>query len=170
MDQTTVLVVALAALAVVYFGAPRVIGLLVGGAVGAVTGNTRQRGLAATRKVIEFSAPCTGAAIIARLQETLELGTPAAQGLQLGGTDEEGTCLLVIVGSSATPMLSFVVDTEEASEGCTGRAGTASWVEEDRHVVCTEQIERLHKHVRAAVTHLGGTFTETESDQLPTHG
>lgn len=130
-------------------------------ASGAVTGNTRKRGLAAAHLQTDFAAPVPGRDLIARIRDTLELGTPAAQGLELGGISEDGSQLLIEQTKGWTNHLQFIVDTETDETGCTGRAIAAKWMESDGQITTTENIERIHKHVRSAVDHFGGTHSES---------
>lgn len=139
----------------------RGVGRVSGAVVGAVTGNTRQRGLAAVHAQTDFVAPVPGPQIIARIQETLELGTKSAQGLKLDGVADDGSALIITQGNPFMEHLKFIVDTNPAGQGCTGFATTANWVESDGQITTTENIERIHKHVRSAVQHFGGKFSES---------
>lgn len=128
---------------------------------GAITGNTRKRGLAAVHLKTEFVAPVSGQQLVGRIQETLDLGQKSAQGLKLGGVADDGSSLLIEQGNLVMTHLQFVIDTEPTEEGCEGFATAAKWLESDGQITTTENIERIHKHVRAAVDHFGGTWRES---------
>jgi hypothetical protein len=151
-------ILAFAALVAVLYGIQRM--LARGGAMveGAITGNTRGRGQEAVRRQIDFTAPVDGPQIIDRIRFTLDLGSSPVNGLKIGGAAEDGSALLI---SGAGARMEYVIDTESAQSGCAGKAAVAKWVESEGRVTSTETIERIHKHVRAAVEHFGGQFTET---------
>lgn len=151
-------ILAFVALIAALYGIQRLLtrgGAMVGGAL---TGNTRGRGQEATHLRIEFTAPVSGPEIISRIQHTLDLSPHAVNGVKLGGIADDGSAM-VIDGSPAH--LEYVVNTEPADEGCEGQAAVTKWVESEGRVTTTETIERIHKHVRAAVEHFGGQYSET---------
>ncbi len=141
----------------------RVVGRGVTAVSGAITGNTRKRGLEAVHLKTEFIAPVPGNQIVDRIQETLELGQKSAQGLKLAGVSEDGSGLLIEQGNVLVSHLQFIVDTEPTDTGCTGFATTAKWLESDGQITTTENIERIHKHVRSAVEHFSGTYSESSN-------
>lgn len=125
---------------------------------GAFTGNTRKRGQAAIRMTTRFTAPVSGAALLARVQQTLQLGQPSAQGLKLGELSADGSMMTIIQRRGLTNALTFVIVTEATEAGCTGEATVTQWWEGDGQVTSTMHIERLHKHVAAAVEHFNGSY------------
>lgn len=151
--QTALGILGCIALVAVVYGIRRAIARGSAVATGALTGNTRARGLAAVQSRVEFSAPVTGSEIVERVRYTLDLGQGYVNGLKLGGMAKDGSALL-IVGRNG---LEFAIDTEPAETGCTGWATAVLWREREGRVTETESVERILKHIRAAVEHFGGT-------------
>lgn len=155
----------LAAIVAVIYYVQKALARGVGMVAGAVTGNTRTRGLAAVHTRLDFSAPVPGPQIIERIRSTLELtpGGKFATGLKIGHLSEDGSDLIIVSGNPLMTHLQYVVSTEPATTGCQGMATVANWVEDAGLVTTTEAIERIHKHVRSAVAHCGGSVTESST-------
>lgn len=157
-------IVLLVVVATVIYGIQRALGRGASAISGAVTGNTRRRGLAATRLRTEFTAPVPGGVIIDRVQETLQLGQPSAQKLRLDGISDDGRAMTIVQANKLYTQLEFVIQTEPTASGCTGLATATRWLESDGQIVSTENIERIHKHVQAAVEQAGGTYEIVEGE------
>jgi hypothetical protein len=127
---------------------------------GAFSGNTRKRGLAAVHLRTNFSAPVPAKQVIDRVIETLELDRPNIDSLEIGGRADDGSAIRIMSKTLLHVHLDFVLDADDTATGCTGYGATARWLESEGQITTTEKIERIHKHVRAAVEHFGGTFVE----------
>jgi len=130
---------------------------------GAVTGNTRARGLAAVHLEHKFSLPVDGRNLVDRLIETLELGPAWRDSLMIDDLDDDRSSMAIAIGGRSPETAKFFVTTEATESGCSGSAGVVSWREVEGRITAAEQIERIHKHLRSAVSHLGGTVSEHES-------
>ena len=112
---------------------------------GAVTGNTRKRGLAAVHQQLDFSVPLDGKVVVDRVLTTL------------GGSVE------ICVGNRFSDRLTFLIETHAVGEGCAGFSTVAKWTESSGQIIATDEAERLQAHVRSAINALGGTLVETRS-------
>lgn len=155
-----------AAFAFVYIVIQKVVSRGIGAIEGAVTGNTRSRGLTAVRAQTNFVVPAAGPVVIDRLIELLELADKPTfdKKLYVHQIADDRSQLVIGWGTPLGSVLEFVVDTDATDSGCTGMATTAKWVESTSLVTSTDQIDRLHKFVRAAVEQLGGTYLVGVSD------
>jgi hypothetical protein len=153
-------VLGLAVLVTFVMGLQWILGRAAGALEGAVTGNTRSRGLTATKRRIEFNVPVPGAEIISRITYTLALNEPNPHNLQAAALSDDKASLLIKQASR----LQYRIDTEPDQSGCSGSATATQWWESRGRVTTTEVIERIHDHVRSAVRHFGGTYTESLTD------
>jgi len=150
----------IAGFAFVYILVGKVVSRGIGAIEGAVTGNTRSRGLSAVRAQTNFVLPVSGPMFIDRLIELLELvEKPTFKNhLYVHAISEDRSQLVVGLGTPLQTSLQFLIDTEATESGCSGMATTVAWVESTSLVTSTDQIDRLHKFVRATVEQLGGTY------------
>jgi hypothetical protein len=161
--ETFLVILGFAALVGVVYLLQRLLGRGAAAVEGAITGNTRKRGLAAVRLRTEFTAPVPGPQLVARVIETLELGERPVRGLKLGQLSADGSAALIVQGNALATQLQFVLDTDPYGNGCRGFATATRWLESSGQIISTENIERIHKHVRAAVEYCGGRHSETVS-------
>lgn len=165
MDQGVILL-ALVGLVVGAFLLQWIVGRGTAVAVGAVTGNTRRRGLAAVHLKLDFTAPVSGQHIVDRIVETLELSDKRnGSSLKMAAIAPDRSSVLIDqAGWLGRSLVQCLVDTHPSQTGCTGVAAVARWLENEGRVEATEGIERIHKHVRSAVEQAGGTVTESSTD------
>lgn len=137
----------------------------VGAIEGAVTGNTRARGMEAVHKQLDFVAPVPGQQIVSRVLELLQLPSRATirPAMYLSGLEADGSKAVIEVGSTLATGLQFVIATSSTDTGCEGLATATKWRTSDYLVTTTDDIERLHKYVRSVVAAAGGTVTESRS-------
>lgn len=127
---------------------------------GALTGNTRTRGLAAVHRGQKLSLPVDGRQLVDKLVQTLELGAQWNDGLRLELLDDDHAGLVISVGGPRMETAKFSVTTEPSGDGATGEAAVASWREVEGRIPATDSIERIQRHVLSAITQLGGTVLE----------
>lgn len=154
-------ILALGALIAVAYGIQRLMARGSAALAGAVTGNTRTRGQAAVKRQTDFTAPVSNSKLLDRIQETLQLGQPTANGLTLAESADDGSAITITQGNTFKTQLRFVILADPTAEGCAGLATTTHWLETEGRVNAAENIERLHRHVCAAVEHFGGNHTES---------
>ena len=134
-------------------------------ASGAVTGNTRKRGLAALRICRPTSLlPCPGGTSSRESGTRLNWERRRRRDSNSGGSQKMAPSSSSNRPKGWTNHLQFIVDTETDEAGCTGRAAAGKWIESDGQITTTENIERIHKHVRSAVEQFGGTYSESSSE------
>lgn len=132
---------------------------------GMLWGNAKRRGAAATGLRAEFTAPVAGEELVAHVLETLGISDGRrVQGLKVAGASDDGGSVMIESGNATVTHVTFAIDTDPAEGGCQGFACAVQWQEHGGHVTNTEAIERLHRHVRSAVTHFGGRITEAKND------
>ena len=132
---------------------------------GAVTGNSRKRGLEAVHVKLEFVAPIEAADLIGRLVSLLDLPREATYkpNLYLESISEDGTQIQIASGSKLGTALEYLVMAEPSEGGCKGVARVLRWKESNYLVTETHEIERLHKYVRSVAEQAGGTVIMTSS-------
>jgi len=159
--ETLLGIIGLVVIVAIVYGVQAMLGRGVGLVEGAITGNSRTRGLTAVHTKLDFNAPVEGKVIVDRLLETLDLGSQSgvSKGLKLAGISEDGGSIAIESGNKFVTHLRYVVDTDPTDAGCAGFAAVLNWVESNGNITTTDVIERLHKHVQSAVEHVGGTVT-----------
>lgn len=152
---------------VVVFGLRWVVGRSVnrGTAVvaGALTGNTRTRGLAAVHLGQKVTLPVDGRQLVDKLVETLELGPIWKDGIRLHALEDDHSGMVIAIGSRAAETAKFVVVTEPNEAGSSGTATVSSWREVEGRIPATEAIERIQRHIVSATANLGGTATQHQT-------
>ena len=130
---------------------------------GAVTGNTRKRGLAAVHQQLDFSVPLDGKVVVDRVLTTLGIAEGPADGFRVEGRSADGGSVEICVGNRFSDRLTFLIETHAVGEGCAGFSTVAKWTESSGQIIATDEAERLQAHVRSAINALGGTLVETRS-------
>lgn len=155
----------IAGFAFIYIIVGKLISRGVGAIEGAVTGNSRSRGLSAVRSQTNYVLPVSGPLFIDRLIELLELlEKPTFKNeLFVLSISQDRSQLVIGSGTPLRTNLQFLIDTDASDSGCTGLATTVAWTESTSLVTATDQIDRLHKFVRSTVEQFGGTYSVGES-------
>lgn len=130
---------------------------------GAVTGNTRKRGLAAVQRQLDFSVPVSGSDLVDRVLTTLGISSGTANHISVASRSDDGGSVDLRVGNRFADRLQFVIHTQASDGGCAGFATAVKWTESSGQILATEDLERLQAHVRSAVESLGGAVVETRT-------
>lgn len=163
--ETFLGILVLVALAGGIYLVQRLVGRGVAAVEGVVTGNTRTRGMSAVHLKLDFAAPVAGPDLVERLVETLELSDKRNQlGIRIAGIADDRSAIMIEEANWAgVAQWQYALDTDPAPAGCTGFGTVVKWMETEGRVHSTENIERIHKHVRSAVERVNGSVTESSN-------
>jgi hypothetical protein len=156
-------ILAIAAIVAVWYLVSRLINRGSSVLAGAVTGNTRNRGLAAVHTGLRLALPVTSDRFVDRLVETLELGATWRDGMKLAHLSDDKAQVVVSVGNRMSELAKYRISLEPTSDGCQGDATVVSWREVEGRIPATETVERINQHIRAVTGQLGGNVVEFTS-------
>lgn len=125
-----------------------------------VAHGTHVRGQDAVHRRLEFTVPGTARGFLDLVRQRLEvLPAPPAINHDLYLLDVSGDLLVYAVGSKVFTSLRYGISVEDEGDHAVGLATILDWTESDGLVQHIDHIERLERHVNAAVQSLGGTIT-----------
>lgn len=161
---TVVGIVVFAGLVFAVYALQRAVGRGSAAIAGAVTGNTCTRGVAAMRLGLRFELPVSGAELVNRLVSPLDVNqAQLTDGLKVVHVAADGSDLVLAIGGRSGKTAKFHVSTEAAGSGSRGEGTVTAWREVDGRMPAADAVERIHEHLRSAVSGLGGTLSEFES-------
>lgn len=120
---------------------------------------THKRGQAAVHTSIEFTVPGTGRTFLELVKQRLVVPrTPPAIQHDLYLEKEEDNKLVYEVGSKLATSFRYVIAVADTAQGSEGLATVTNWTESYGLVNSIDHVERLERHVIAAVETMGGTL------------
>lgn len=126
----------------------------------AVARKTHARGQDAVHRELEFTVPGTAQTFLQLIAQRLEVvPNPPAINHDLYLLSQSDDLLVYAVGSKVFTALRYAISIDNQGDHATGSATVLDWTESDGLVTHIDKIERLERHVTAAVETMGGQIT-----------
>lgn len=128
----------------------------------AVAHGTHVRGQDAVHRQLDFTVPVPAESLLSLIKQRLEVvPSPPAIQHDVYLAQDSDDLLVYAVGNKLYTALRYAISVDNVGDHATGLATVLDWTESDGLVTHIDKIERLERHVTAAVETVGGSITVT---------